>query len=169
MTKPLDGPRRTDRDPVPATSLSPLLTGIPLRPAKTPLKLPRLTLRLTLLAVLLIGCGEATPPRSLHELTIQDSTYLDPETLLPYTGRVFRMFETDPEMRQLRGELVDGAWEGELVVYHDNGRIRYLGSFANGERCGPWLENRDAEPPEDIYEGLKQEVESMGLYPKCPA
>jgi len=105
LTEPLEAHRRTGWDPVPATSVSPLLTGIPLRPAKAPLKLPRLTL----LAVLLIGCGEAIPPRSLHELTIQDSTYLDPETLLPYTGRVFRMFETDAEMRQLRGELVDGA------------------------------------------------------------
>ena len=88
--------------------------------------------------------------------------------LVPYTGRVFRMFETDPDKRQLQGALVDGVWQGEFVVYHGNGRMRYSGSFANGERCGPWLENRDAEPPEDIYEELVQEIESMGLYPECP-
>ncbi|MCH7530371.1 MAG: hypothetical protein IIB36_01245 [Gemmatimonadetes bacterium] len=126
-------------------------------------------LRLALLIVFLSGCAEATPPRSLDELAIRDSTYVDPETLVPYTGRVFRMFETDPEMQQLRGELMDGIWEGELIVYHENGRIRYTGSFANGERCGPWLENRDAEPPEDIYAELKQVIESMGLYPDCPS
>jgi len=125
-------------------------------------------LRLVLLAVLLTACGEVTPPRALDELTIRDSTYLDPETLVPYTGRVFRMFDTDPETQQVQGALVDGVWHGELVVYHGNGRMRYSGAFTNGERCGPWLENRDAEPPEDIYEEFVQEIESMGLYPKCP-
>ena len=78
------------------------------------------------------------------------------------------MFENDPDLQQLEGPLVDGLWEGELVVYHDNGRVRYSGAFANGERCGPWVENRDAESPENIYEKLKQEVESLGLYPACP-
>ena len=126
-------------------------------------------LRLALLIVLLSACAEATPPRLLDELAIRDSTYVDPETLVPYTGRVFRMFETDPGKQQIRGELVDGMWEGEFIVYHENGRIRYTGSFANGERCGPWLENRDAEPPPDIYAELKQEIESMGLYPECPS
>ncbi len=61
----------------------------------------------------------------LDELTIQDSTYLDPETLAPYTGLVFRVFETAPETRKLHGALMDGAWQGELVVYHSNGRVRY--------------------------------------------
>ena len=100
---------------------------------------------------------------------ILDSTYVHPETLVPYTGRVFRMFETEPETRQIQGELVKGIWDGELTVYHENGRIRYSGSFANGERCGPWLENRDAEPPADIYFELKQDIESMGLYAECPS
>jgi hypothetical protein len=101
-------------------------------------------------------------------LAILDSTYIHPGTLVPYTGRVFRMFETDPEVQQLDGSLVDGVWEGDLVVYHDNGRVRHSGSFVNGERCGPWLENRDVEPPEDLYDERKQEVESMGLYPAWP-
>ena len=100
---------------------------------------------------------------------ILDSTYVHPETLVPYTGRVFRMFETDPEARQIQGELVNGIWDGELTVYHENGRIRYSGSFANGERCGPWLENRDAEPPADIYSEFKRDIESMGLYSECPS
>jgi hypothetical protein len=125
-------------------------------------------LRIALLTVLLSACAEATPPRALDELVVQDSTYVDPETLVPYTGRVFRMFEADPDVRQIQGALVDGIWDGELIVYHENGRIRYSGSFANGERCGPWLENRDAEPPNDIFTELKQDVESMGLYPECP-
>jgi len=126
-------------------------------------------LRIALLTVLLSACAGATPPRALDELVVQDSTYVDPETLVPYTGRVFRMFEADPDMRQIQGALVDGIWDGELIVYHENGRIRYSGSFANGERCGPWLENRDAEPPNDILIELEQDIESMGLYPECPS
>ena len=101
-------------------------------------------LPLILIAALLSACGEATPPRSLDELVIQDSTYLDSETLAPFTGPVFRMFEDDPEKPQLEGGLVEGAWDGEFVVYHENGRIRYAGAFAKGERSGPWIENRDA-------------------------
>lgn len=77
------------------------------------------------------------------------------------------MFEDDPEKPQLEGGLVEGAWDGEFVVYHENGRIRYAGAFAKGERCGPWIENRDAEPPEDIFTELRQEVESLGIYPAC--
>jgi hypothetical protein len=122
---------------------------------------------LILIAALLSACGEAAPPRSLEELVIQDSTYLDSETLAPFTGPVFRMFEDDPEKPQLEGGLVEGAWDGEFVVYHENGRIRYAGAFAKGERCGPWIENRDAEPPEDIFTELRQEVESLGIYPAC--
>ncbi|MCH2469911.1 MAG: hypothetical protein MK486_07830 [Gemmatimonadetes bacterium] len=100
---------------------------------------------------------------------IRDSTYVDPETLVPYTGRVFRTFEADQRRQQIQGVLADGIWDGELIVYHENGRVRYSGSFANGERCGPWLENRDAEPPKDIFFELKQDIESMGLYPECPS
>ena len=124
-------------------------------------------LRLALLIVLFTACAEATPPRALDELVIRDSLYLDPETLAPYTGPVFRMFEDDLEKEQIRGKLTNGLWSGDMVVYHQNGRVRYMGSFVDGERCGAWSENRDAEPPEDIFAELRQEVESMGLYPEC--
>ena len=58
-------------------------------------------------------------------------------------------------------------WDGELVVYHPNGRVRYMGSFTGGDRCGPWIENADSVPTENAYEDLVREVESMGLYPPC--
>ena len=125
-------------------------------------------LRLVLCAFLLSACAEATPPRALGELIVEDSTYLDPETLIPYTGPVFRMFEDDSEEAQLEGALVDGTWDGGFVVYHENGRIRYSGSFANGDRCGPWIENQEPESPGDIFQELEQAVESMGVYPECP-
>ena len=76
----------------------------------------------------------------------------------PYTGDVTKYFLDEPDKVQLEGSLVSGSWHGELVVYHPNGRIRYLGSFSEGERCGAWTENLDPEPPGSVFEELKQEM-----------
>ena len=133
------------------------------------MKLLRHLCAVVLLALPIASCQQAITPRALDELVIRDSVYLDPETLTPFTGPVFSLFEEDPGAEQIRGELRDGVWSGEMTVYHENGRVRYMGSFDSGERCGPWVENRDADPPEDVLTELKQEVESMGLYPECPS
>jgi hypothetical protein len=122
----------------------------------------------TLLAttVGILACG--TPPvRALDDLAVVDSLYVDPETRAPYTGPVVRHFDDAPEAVQIRGALRDGTWDGELVVYHPNGRVRYMGSFEGGNRCGPWVENADSTPTLSVYEDLVREVESMGLYPPC--
>lgn len=96
-----------------------------------------------------------------------DSLYLEPATREAFTGPVVRYFEDDPARVQLEGSLLDGAFHGELVVYHPNGRIRYMGSFKAGERCGPWTENADSTNTGSIYEDLIREVETLGLYPPC--
>ena len=119
------------------------------------------------LTLAVLACS-TTPERDLSELILQDSTYFAPETMEPYTGDVFRYFPDDPDQVQLRGTLRAGTWNGDLTVYHANGRIRYMGSLADGAQCGAWTENLDPDPPGNIYEDLKQEIESMGLYPPCP-
>ena len=116
------------------------------------------------LALGLLSCG-APPARALDELAVVDSLYVEPGTGIPYTGRVIRHFEGDPERVQIDGSLRDGTWDGELIVYHPNGRVRYMGSFENGDRCGAWVENADSFPLDNVYEELVREVESMGLYP----
>jgi len=121
-----------------------------------------------LAAMLIPACSVLTPERDLSELVLQDSTYLTPGTLVPYTGDVFRYFPDRNGKVQLRGHLREGTWNGELTVYHPNGRIRYLGELADGVKCGVWTENMDPDPPENLYRELKQEIESMGLYPPCP-
>ena len=121
-----------------------------------------------LASVTLLGCTELQPARDLNELVVRDSTYLEPETLQPFTGQVVRVFEDDPDQIQLQGSLRDGVWQGELTVYHPTGRIRYQGELTEGTQCGAWTENMDPEPPEDVLSELKQEIESMGLYPPCP-
>ena len=96
---------------------------------------------------------------------MRDSLYVDPGTGEAFSGPVFRSFESDPERVQVEGALLGGAWEGELTVYHSNGRIRYMGSFRGGERCGPWTENADSTPVGSALDMLVREVETMGLYP----
>jgi hypothetical protein len=123
------------------------------------------TIPVLVCSVLILGCTAS--PRDLAELVVADSLYLDPTTGARWTGPVYRPFEDDLERTQLEGELLDGAWEGELTVYHRNGRIRYIGSFRGGERCGPWTENADSILTESVYDALIREVETMGLYPPC--
>jgi hypothetical protein len=122
--------------------------------------------RFLLVLLLLAGCG-ASARRDVSELMIEDSLYVSTDTGLPYTGTVFRTFPDQPENVQLEGALFDGTWDGELTVYHANGRIRYMGSFTEGDRCGPWTENLDSLPPVNLYDELVRDIESMGIYPPC--
>ena len=121
-----------------------------------------------LVVAFMAACGPAAEPRNLDELVLQDSLYLAPATLEPFTGPVFRPFAEEPEVNQIEGALIAGLWNGEIRVYHPNGRLRYQGWLTDGQKCGAWIENRDAEPPGDVLAELKQEVESMGLYDPCP-
>lgn len=121
----------------------------------------------TLVLLALAACL-APRPTDLDTLVRQDSTYLVPETLEPFTGPVIQYFDPAGEKIKLEGRLEDGIWEGELTVYHESGRIRYQGRLSAGSPCGSWVENREDEPAESIYQMLKQEIESMGLYPECP-
>ena len=124
-------------------------------------------MRQFLLALLLLAACGGLAPRDLSELVVQVSLYLATDTKLPYSGRVFRPFPGQPGKVQLEGTLLDGTWNGELTVYHANGHIRYMGSFAQGDRCGPWTENLDSLPPVNLYDELVRDIESMGIYPAC--
>lgn len=122
---------------------------------------------LLLLAALLPVWGCEEPARDLARLDVVDSVYVEPTTGEPWSGAVVRYFEDDSTLVQLEGALLEGIWHGELVVYHPNGRVRYMGSFERGERCGPWTENADSTALESVYEALLREVETMGIYPPC--
>jgi hypothetical protein len=114
----------------------------------------------------LVACSGPVP-RDLGELVVRDSLYVDPATGEAFSGPVVRAFASDAERVEVEGALLDGAWDGELTVYHPNGRIRYMGSFRAGERCGPWTENADSTSVGSALEMLLREVETMGLYPPC--
>ncbi len=119
------------------------------------------------LALLLLASCQA-PPRELTELVVQDSTYLDPETMLPFSGRVFRDFPGTGGGTQLEAAMRDGTWEGELTVFHETGRIRYQGEMSGGARCGAWIENENPTEPESVYEAIKEDLESLVMYADCP-
>lgn len=118
-----------------------------------------------LTVVLIAGC--AGPPRDVTQLVLQDSVYFEPETMRPFSGDVFRMFDEDPDAVQLTGLLRDGRWNGEMTVYFPNGRARYQGELVDGERCGAWLEARDEKPPASLLDGVMEEIESLAMYPEC--
>ncbi len=88
--------------------------------------------------------------------------------MLPYSGRVFRNFPGEEERVQLEATLRDGTWEGELTVYHETGRVRYQGEVSGGARCGGWIENEAPTAPETVYEAIKEDLESLVMYPGCP-
>ncbi len=136
-------------------------------------------------ALLWAGCLGA-PPRELGELVLQDSTYLDPATMLPYSGAVVRSFrggglgdggggggglghgEGGADRRlELEATLLDGVWEGEFTVYHETGRVRYEGEMSAGVPCGAWVEQENPVEPESVYEAIKQDLESLVMYPEC--
>ncbi len=109
----------------------------------------------------------ASRPFPLDELTLRDSTYFGPDGA-PFTGRVERRFPDDSTTVQLTGSLRDGVWDGELRVYHPNGRIRFMGSLHEGRQCGEWLEEQPEEDPGSVYERLVDEIESLTVYEACP-
>lgn len=131
--------------------------------ARTPLRSLAL-----LWALIAIACSGPLPERDLRDLVVRDSTYYVPETMEPYTGRVYRRFADDSTELEIVGALLDGTWHGELIVYHPTGRIRYMGSFAHGHRCGPWTENATDRDAVDIYDALTSDIEAMAIYPPCP-
>lgn len=120
-----------------------------------------------LLIASLVACTQI-PPREVTELVVQDSTYLDPVTMLPYSGPVFRNFPGEEGRTQFEATLRDGTWEGELTVYHGTGRVRYQGQMSGGAQCGGWIENEDWVEPETVYEAIKQDLEALVIYPDCP-
>ena len=106
-------------------------------------------------------------PVPLDDLVLRDSIYHGPDGA-PFTGAVERRFPEDTARIQLTGFLRDGVWEGELRVYHPNGRIRFLGSLHDGAPCGEWIEEQPPDDPGSVYERLVDEIESLSVYDPCP-
>ena len=95
---------------------------------------------LFVLALIAAGCVDPIP-RNLDDLSMQGPQYLDPETLEPYSGPVFRMSEDDSTEIVLRVNLRDGRLHGDFEDFEpedapDSLGLYQTGTYRNGQREG---------------------------------
>ena len=98
-----------------------------------------------------VGSQGPTEPtaRNLDDLIEQGGTFLDPETMRPYSGPVFSLFPNQPALlgtkrpRKVRrmGALLDGRWHGPYETHHKDGRLRSKGKYDNGIYSPEWFDH----------------------------
>jgi antitoxin component YwqK of YwqJK toxin-antitoxin module len=95
--------------------------------------------RSLLLTLSLIAVGCADPiPRNLDGLLQQGDTYLDRETMRPYSGPVFNLAPDDTTRVQFSANLKDGQLDGPYERYlYENGQLSSKGTYVAGELDGP--------------------------------
>jgi|AP95_1055475.scaffolds.fasta_scaffold09884_4 hypothetical protein len=129
------------------------------------------------LGLIAVGCAEPIP-RDLDELVEQgdlyanaDGMFLDPETMTPYSGRVFNLDPQDSARVRFLANIEDGKIDGLSGYYFVNGSISKQtskagelhgpmgfytkngqlssggGTFNMGERCGEWIEGGETSSP----------------------
>ena len=92
---------------------------------------------LFVLALIAVGCAEPIP-RNLGDLVQQgEETWLDRETMRPYSGPVFRFLPNDTTRVQLSANLKDGKYDGPFEMYHENGQLQSRSTANMGEIDGP--------------------------------
>ena len=93
---------------------------------------------LFVLALIAVGCADPIP-RNLDGLVQQGDTYLDRETMRPYSGPVFSLAPDDTTRIQLSANLKDGQLDGPFERYrYENGQLSSKGIYVAGEPEGPY-------------------------------
>ena len=120
-------------------------------------------------ALIAVGCAEPEPrdldelvqqgeteqevlppepnPRNMAELVQQGDTYLDRETMRPYSGPVFVLFASEPMSVEISANLkdgqLDGSWEKYVLARTAANlsidKLNQKGSYKNGDKCGDWI------------------------------
>jgi hypothetical protein len=91
---------------------------------------------LFVLALIAVGCADPIP-KNLDGLVQQGDTYLDRETMRPYSGPVFRLAPDDTTRVWLSANLKDGKMDGPYESYHESGQLRTKATYVAGELDGP--------------------------------
>ena len=91
------------------------------------------------LALIAVGCADPIP-RNLDGLVQQGDTYLDRETMRPYSGPVFDLASDDTTRVQFSANLKDGQLDGPYESYHQNGQAWKKGTYKDGKWHGPYEE-----------------------------
>ena len=99
------------------------------------------------LALIAVGCAEPIA-RNLDELFRQGPQYLDPETMEPYSGPVFRTSFNDSTQVVLRVNLIDGRFHGDFEDFDPEVNNAFLvneslgsyqiGTYQDGQLEGPF-------------------------------
>ena len=90
------------------------------------------------LALIVLACFEPIA-RDLDELLQQEETFVDPETMEPYTGPVFGVFPWDADRILIRANLKDGRFDGLYERYYATGQLRGSETYSLGVLNGPRL------------------------------
>lgn len=86
---------------------------------------------------MILAC-DTSRPRDLSTLVRQGDTYLERETMEPYNGPAFELFEEDSTGVRRSGQLADGQWHGTYEEYHPNDQLHLQVSYENGIKRGPY-------------------------------
>jgi hypothetical protein len=106
------------------------------------------------LALIAVGCTESgeidlslletrfssTPARNIDELKRLGLKWVDPVTLEPYSGTVFRLSDKDSQRILGKYDLKDGDFHGLYELYDENGQLINKGTYNMSVQCGEWLE-----------------------------
>ena len=91
---------------------------------------------LLLVVLALSACVDEPIPQDLAELMRQGETYLDPQTMRPYSGPVFTRAEDDSMRVSHSGTLLDGKFDGLSESYHRLGHVSRRVQYVEGKRHG---------------------------------
>jgi len=89
-----------------------------------------------------IDSVEEPEPINIETLNNRDGIFYTKDTNEPYTGAIFRLFESGEKRGE--GYLKDGNPDGKSTRYLENGQINLEASWKDGEKDGKWTSyNRD--------------------------
>ena len=103
---------------------------------------------LLIVLVFIVGC--AKEPINMETLNERDDVFYTKDTNEPYTGAVFRLYESGEKM--VEAYLKDGKPDGKWTSYFEDGQIQYEGSHKDGEKDGKWTKYNDDGSVDEMRE-----------------
>lgn len=96
----------------------------------------RISLLLLALVAVTTTAVDAQETRDIDQLEYRRGVYLEPPSFEPYTGPVEGRYE-DGTLR-LRGNLVDGQWDGLREEFYELGTLKARENYSDGVLDGPF-------------------------------
>jgi MORN repeat protein len=100
--------------------------------------LPRSVPNFAVLALVIIATACGSDARPVEELVRSGDRFLEPETMLPYSGLAFATFQGQPSVVAQRLSLRNGAYHGPFEAYFQNRKLSSKEIYENGVKNGPY-------------------------------